>query len=477
MRTRSSTVRESSRIRPGCAALIMVASGWIAPATAQWTQWGGPHRDFSCDSTGLADAWPEDGPREVWSREIGTGHSSIVVDDETLYTMCRRDDQDAILAINAHTGETVWETQYDAPAKPDMALDYGPGPHSTPLIVGDRVFTVGAMVHFHCLDKKTGKTLWSHDLVEEMGTSYLLRGYGASPIAYRDTVILTVGPQRPSETAAGIAAFRQDTGEVVWTANGFGGGYSSPILVRVNGEDQLIVALGADRAGLDPATGEVVWTANGFGGGYSSPILVRVNGEDQLIVALGADRAGLDPATGEIRWRTTVDFQSYGIMATPLWVEPDKLLCSAGYGGGTRLFKIGVNDEGEYSAEELWHYRKMQVVHGTMARVGDFLYGSSHGSFGPAFMMALDLKTGEPAWRKRGFAKANVLYADGKLIILDEEGQLALATATPDDLEIRSQAKVLERLSWTAPTLVGTTLYLRDLHTIKALDLSAEANR
>jgi outer membrane protein assembly factor BamB len=434
MRTRSSTVRESSRIRPGCAALIMVASGWIAPATAQWTQWGGPHRDFSCDSTGLADAWPEEGPREVWSREIGTGHSSIVVDDETLYTMCRRDDQDAILAINAHTGETVWETQYDAPAKPDMALDYGPGPHSTPLIVGDRVFTVGAMVHFHCLDKKTGKTLWSHDLVEEMGTSYLLRGYGASPIAYRDTVILTVGPQRPSETAAGIAAFRQDTGEVVWTANG-------------------------------------------FGGGYSSPILVRVNGEDQLIVALGADRAGLDPATGEIRWRTTVDFQSYGIMATPLWVEPDKLLCSAGYGGGTRLFKIGVNDEGEYSAEELWHYRKMQVVHGTMARVGDFLYGSSHGSFGPAFMMALDLKTGEPAWRKRGFAKANVLYADGKLIILDEEGQLALATATPDDLEIRSQAKVLERLSWTAPTLVGTTLYLRDLHTIKALDLSAEANR
>jgi outer membrane protein assembly factor BamB len=434
MRTRSSTVRESSRIWPGCAALIMVASGWIAPATAQWTQWGGPHRDFSCDSTGLADAWPEDGPREVWSREIGTGHSSIVVDDETLYTMCRRDDQDAILAINAHTGETVWETQYDAPAKPDMALDYGPGPHSTPLIVGDRVFTVGAMVHFHCLDKKTGKTLWSHDLVEEMGTSYLLRGYGASPIAYRDTVILTVGPQRPSETAAGIAAFRQDTGEVVWTANG-------------------------------------------FGGGYSSPILVRVNGEDQLIVALGADRAGLDPATGEIRWRTTVDFQSYGIMATPLWVEPDKLLCSAGYGGGTRLFKIGVNDEGEYSAEELWHYRKMQVVHGTMARVGDFLYGSSHGSFGPAFMMALDLKTGEPAWRKRGFAKANVLYADGKLIILDEEGQLALATATPDDLEIRSQAKVLERLSWTAPTLVGTTLYLRDLHTIKALDLSAEANR
>ena len=433
MRKRPSIACEIRWIRLGCAALMLTACGYVPPASAQWTQWGGPHRDFRCDSSGLADQWPEDGPREVWSREIGGGHSSIIVDGDTLYTMCRRDDKDAVLAIDARTGETVWETQYDAPVKPDMALDYGPGPHSTPLIVGDRVFTVGAMVHFRCLDKKTGKTLWSHDLVEEMGTSYLLRGYGASPIAYKDTVIIPVGPQRPSATAAGIAAFRQDTGEVVWTASG-------------------------------------------FGGGCASPILVQCNGEEHLIVALGADRAGLDPATGEIRWRTTVDFQSYGIMATPLWIEPDKLLCSAGYGGGTRLFKIALNDE-QYVPEELWHYRKMQVVHGTMARVGGFLYGSSHGSFGPAFLMALDLDSGKPAWRKRGFAKANVLYADGKLIILDEEGQLALAGATPEGLEVHSQAKVLERLSWTAPTLAGTTLYLRDHHAIKALDLSAGANQ
>ncbi|MBU0616595.1 MAG: PQQ-like beta-propeller repeat protein [Planctomycetes bacterium] len=433
MRKRSSIVRESRWIWLGGMALMLIASGCAPPASAQWTQWGGPHRDFSCDSTGLADAWPEEGPREVWSREIGAGHSSIVVDGETLYTMCRRDDQDAILAINARSGETLWETRYDAPAKADMWLDFGPGPHSTPLIVGDRIFTVGAMVHFHCLDKNTGKILWSHDLMEELGTSNLRRGYGASPIAYKNTVILTVGPQRPSETAAGIAAFKQDTGEVVWTVNN-------------------------------------------FGGGYSSPIIVQLNGEDHLVVALGADRAGLDPATGEVRWRTAVDSQSFGIMAMPLWIEPDQLLCSAGYGGGTRLFKIGLNDE-QYVPEELWHYRKMQVVHGTMARVGNFLYGSSHGSFGPAFLMALDLETGKPAWRKRGFAKANVLYADGKFIILDEEGQLALATATPEGFEVHSQAKVLKRLSWTVPTLVETKLYLRDHHTIKALDLSAEANQ
>ena len=394
---------------------------------------GRPHRDFSCEAAGLAEKWPEAGPHELWSREIGTGHSSILVDGDTLYTMCRRDDKDAILALSAKTGETLWETTYDAPTKPDMQLEFGPGPHSTPLVVGDRLFAVGAMAQFHCLDKKTGKILWSHDLMEELGTSHLGRGYGSSPIAYKDTVILVVGPRRPSESAAGVAAFKQDTGEIVWKATG-------------------------------------------FGGGYASPILVEFNGEEHLIVAIGADRAGLDPATGKVKWSTKVDVQSFGIMATPIWIPPDRLFCSAGYGGGSRLFKLSVKD-GEYAIEELWFYRKMQVVHGTMARIGDVIYGSSHGSFGPAFLMGIDLESGKPLWRQRGLAKANVLYADGKLIILDECGMLALATVAPEGVEIHSQAKVLERLSWTAPTLVGTRLFLRDNRTIKALDLSAAANQ
>ncbi len=196
MPKRSSVVRKPRWIWLGGMALMLIANGCAPPAAAQWTQWGGPNRDFSCDSTGLADQWPADGPREIWSREIGGGHSSIVVDGDTLYTMCRRDDQDAVLAINAQTGATVWETEYDAPTKPDMWLDFGPGPHSTPLIVDDRVFTVGAMVHLNCFDKQTGKILWSHDLMEKLGTSNMRRGYGASPIAYQDTIILTVGPQR-----------------------------------------------------------------------------------------------------------------------------------------------------------------------------------------------------------------------------------------------------------------------------------------
>ncbi len=90
---------------------------------------------------------------------------------------------------------------------------------------------------------------------------------------------------------------------------------------------------------------------------------------------------------------------------------------------------------------------------------------------GTALMVGLDAKTGKPVWRERGFAKATLLYADGKLIILDEDGQLALATVTPEGLNVHSKCEIAKPTSWAAPTLVGTTLYVRDREHIMALDL------
>jgi outer membrane protein assembly factor BamB len=400
------------------AALLLLSA---VPAWPQWLQWGGPHRDFTCDSTGLADQWPEDGPRKIWSTDIGPGHSAIVTDGELLFTMCRREDKDAILAFKAATGEKVWETQYDAPPKPDMLLEFGCGPHSTPLLVGDRLFTVGGLGHFHCLDKKAGQVLWSHDLMDEMGASHLQRGYGPSPIAYQDTVIINIGG-----TDTGVAAFRQDTGEIAWKSEK-------------------------------------------FRGGYPSPMIVKINDEDHLVVALGADRIGLDPATGQTRWRAKVDTQLAGIMSSPVFVPPDRVFFSCAYGGGAQLFQVAFKD-GQYAAEELWFQPKMKVMHGDSICIGDLVVGSS-GDFGPAFLIGLDLSSGKVLWRQRGFAKATLLYADGKLIILDEEGNLALATTTPEGLQVHSRAKVLEEKSWTVPTLVGTRLYLRDNRTIMALEL------
>src|SRR5204862_6625983 len=112
-----------------------------------------------------------------------------------------------------------------------------------------------------------------------------------------------------------------------------------------------------------------------------------------------------------------------------------------------------------------WFSTRMRVHIGTVIRVGDYAYGSS-GDFGPAFITAVDMKTGRIAWQDRSFSRAQLLYADGKLILLDEDGNLGLATVSPAGLKVLARAPILEHLSWTPPTLAGTQLFVRDRKTI-----------
>lgn len=408
--------------------LLMTAGGaWAGQVDRDWTQWGGPRRDFSVRCGPLADKWPEAGPRELWSRPLGMGHSTILYDDGRLYTMYRHPEkeQDIVIALDARSGETIWETAYDSPSKPDQLVDFGPGPHSTPLLVNGKLFTVSATARLNALDASTGKILWSHDLMAEYEASHLGRGYGGSAVDYKNLIILNVGGKD-----VGYAAFDQDTGEVVWKTEAFGGGYPSPFIVEIDGQPQVIVAASNNRAGLDPQTGKVLW-------------------------------------------QHTVPDKDKATMTTPLFVPPGTLFNTAAYGCGARALQIKHSGD-DWQVEELWFNPKMRVQHGNVVRDGKWVYGSS-GDFGPAFLCAINLEDGELAWRERGFPKSTMLLADGKLIILDEKGRLALAKTKADGIEVISEAQVLEERAWTTPTLIDQTLFLRDYKTIKALDLGPGA--
>jgi outer membrane protein assembly factor BamB len=162
------------------------------------------------DGQRLAEKWPESGPPMLWSRPLGTGHSAIVVDDGRLYTMYRAGNgrggrgrsqgpwnaDETVVALDAKTGKTVWEHTY-ASRREDFS--FGAGPHSTPLVVGDRLFTIGTNQQLLAFEKRTGTILWSHDFIKEFNSPELLirpvvkTGYACSPIAYRDTIICSVG--------------------------------------------------------------------------------------------------------------------------------------------------------------------------------------------------------------------------------------------------------------------------------------------
>jgi outer membrane protein assembly factor BamB len=396
----------------------------VQQAQAQdWLQWGGPNRNFIVNSKGLANAWPDSGPKRLWKRDLGEGHSAIIADREKLFTMYRQGEKEAVIALEAKTGKTIWEYVYDAPTA-GMNYREGYGPHATPLVVGDRIFTVGALAKLHALDKKTGKVIWSRDLWKEHNGKQMDRGYSCSPVAYKDMIILTVGG--PGQA---LMAFNQKDGSVAWKKQDLDVSPSSHLIINVGGQDQLVAFMGKFIAGLDPSNGELLWSHS-----------------------------------HETSWGLNI--------TTPVWNSNDNLLfVSSAYNGGSRVLKLTRGADGKTSVSEVWAHKRMRVHHATAIRIGDYVYGSS-GDFGPAFVVAVNVKTGDVAWQDRSFSKSNLVYADGKVIVLDEDGTLAIVTVSPEGMKILSQVELMDKLSWTAPTLVGTKLYVRDRKVLVALDLS-----
>ena len=390
---------------------------------ARWPHWGGPTGDFKTDSTGLAESWPENGPAEIWSRDLGEGYSAIVVEDGVLYTQYRIGERELIVALDEGTGETLWEHSYESPTD-GWTFNRGAGPHATPALSADRLFTAGSTGIFHAVSRSDGAPLWSYDQVEDFDGSVRHRGYSASPVVYGDTVILPVGG-----TGHAVVALRQSDGSVVWKGGDDDISYSSPLLIELDGRQQL-VAFGAKViVGVDPATGKVLW---------SHP----------------------HPTRGAFN------------ISTPLWSDDGLLFLSSAYDGGGRVLRLTAHG-GATTVEEQWFSNQMRVHFGTAIRLGDTVYASS-GDFGPAPMTAVDMQSGEILWRDRTFAKHSMVYADEKLILLDEDGVLGLVKVDREGVEVLAQHSVFDSLSWTVPTLVGTRLYLRNREQIKALELGGE---
>lgn len=401
--------------------LFACAITLAAQQSLDWPQWGGPHRNFMSDAKGLATVWPESGPRRLWSRELGEGYSSIAAEGNRLYTMARRGAQEVVIALDAETGKTLWEHPYEAPFSSDYSMENGPGPHATPTVAGERVFAAGATGKLHALDKRTGKLVWSHDLLNEYKGTIRVNGYACSPLAYRDTIIMQVGG-----AGNALMAFRQKDGVVAWKRQDFKNSPSSPLLINVDGQAQLIAFMYDTLAGVDPSNGELLW---------SNPHRTEF---------------GLN-------------------VSTPVWGDDQLLFTSSSYGGGSRVLKLS-RAAGKTVVEEIWAHALMRIHYGNAVRLGDFVYASS-GDFGTAPFTAVNVKTGKIAWRDRSIARASIISVEGRLIILDEDGALLLATPTPEGLKVHSRIELLKSNAWTVPTLAGSRLYVRDRKSIMAFDL------
>jgi outer membrane protein assembly factor BamB len=408
--------------------ILAVLAAHVAPApAADWPQFGGPSRDFQVDSAGL-QPWTGQ-PTVLWERELGDGYSGIATAGGVLYTMYRPSawfglttaDAEAVVALDAATGETLWETSNEVEALSGMNMEYGPGPHSTPLLANGRLFTAGINGLLQALDPKTGTVLWSRELWRELGGKVMNRGYSCSPLAWQDTVIVAVGGSGP-----GLAAFDQADGTIRWESPAFDVSPSSPVLIDVDGQEQVVFFAANEVLGFDATSGQRLWRHS----------------------------------------HTT----TYGLnIAPPMTGDDGLLVVSSAYSGGTRALRL--TREGEVTrVQELWHTNQMRIHHGNFVLIDGHMYGSS-GDFGPTPMTAVDLETGDVVWRDRAFAKAKLVLVGDRVVLVDEDGSFGLVTVAPAGLEVLARAEIFSGRSWTAPTLAGTRVYLRDRKQIVALDL------
>ncbi len=201
----------------------------------------------------------------------------------------------------------------------------------------------------------------------------------------------------------------------------------------------------------------------------ASPILIDVDGQEQLVVFAPSEVVGLDPNNGDLLWSHPHETQ-YGLnISTPVWGDGNLLFTSSAYDGGSRVIRLS-RDGGKTTAEELWYDNRLRLHFGNAIRIGNLVFGTS-GDFGPAFFIAVDVVTGKEKWRERTFGRSQMVYADGMLVIVDEDGDLALATVAAERLNVLARAEILTENAWTPPTLVGTKLYVRDRKNIVALEL------
>lgn len=388
-------------------------------AKEDWTQWGGAQRNFSVEGMALPQKIEL---KELWRRDLGEGYSSILVDAGKLYSMYRQGDNEIVICLDEKSGSTVWEHTYAAPMKKDAETSYGKGPNSTPIISGDAIVSIGFNGDLFCLDKNSGEVRWKLNLIGDLGGTKVDLGYSASPIIYEDRLLLPLG-----------------------------------------GSGHGIVALNA-------ADGSIEWSAQDFKNSYSTPVLITIDGKDQMVFVMTDEVVSINPKDGKLFWKFPLENQWSCHAFSPVW-DPDHnrlFVSSFRQSHGLQL----KNDGESMTFEKSWSIPKTGVGFANAVMVGDIVVGSTGGSRSP-LVTGFDMNTGEILWRERGFGVSNYVSASDRIILLDDKGNLAIAQPAKDGLNVLQKQQVLNApKAWTAPTMVGNKLFLRDQKEIVSYELN-----
>jgi outer membrane protein assembly factor BamB len=392
--------------------LFGLCAGLINAEDFDWPRWRGPNGDgISIDTDWNPEAL-KNSPKIIWRVDIGRSHSNIAVKGKYLYAIGNEYKVDTVYCLKAKNGKTVWKYSYESSFDP---------PQATPTVDEDSVYVLSKTGTLFSFNAENGKVQWMRDLVKEYETERIPYGYSGSPVIVGDLIILNVN-------TAGIA-LNKKTGDLVWV---------SP----VHSEKR---------------------NTHGY---HATPVIYKYNGKDYALILSGTGLFSIEVATGKILWYFECLWSDIPNIADPELYE-NKVFLRFNSHIDNNLSKCLVIDTSGKEPRVLWENKNLRNDIGTCVLFDGYLYGSDD-VFSGLLLRCVDFKTGEVMWEENKMnSTLSLIVADGKLIILDENGTLYIAEATPLSYKEISSGDVLDdeiklRKFWTSPVLCNGKIYCRN---------------
>lgn len=373
-----------------------------------YSEWRGPDRKGVFNETDLLKAWPESGPKLLWSFEgLGAGHSSVGVGTDRLFVNGMTDTTGILYCLDLF-GNLLWQQAYGI----EWHKNYT-GSRSTPIVIDGKVYLESGLGQVFCFEASTGKILWMVDLIQSYGAVNIKWGLSESLLIDGDVVYCTPGGNEHN-----IIALNRHSGELIW---------SSP-------------------ACKEPSA-------------YCSPLLVEHNGNKLIVTMTATSALAVDAVTGEFYWRVEQNQRNKIHANTPVYDKGVIYFSSSSGKTNGGMLALELSEDGK-SVKQLWRNETYTNLMGGIVLVDDFLFGSKYRS---KEWYAINKDNGEVTLLTDEFSSGVIIYADGLFYCYNEKGVLALVDMGPEHFKIISQFEVPMGTDqhWAHPVIHDKKLYVR----------------
>jgi outer membrane protein assembly factor BamB len=380
-------------------------------ASTHWTNFRGPDRDGHYRQQPVRTDWG--GPlTPLWKQPVGGGYGSFVIAEGRAFTIEQRAERELAAAYDVATGRELWTSEWEATFQGSPG---GGGPRSTPTWDDGGLYVLGATGEFRAIDAATGRTLWRTNILADAGAANIDHGTAASPLVVDDTVVVLPG----GGNGQSVVAYDRRSGKRAWSALDDRSAYSSPMLVTLAGVRQILAHTETRLVGLSPENGTLLW---------------------------------------EFPWRTP------NASAQPLITAPDRVFISAETDAA--MLELAADASGQLMPRELWRTTRMNNKFTSPVLHDGFIYGLDE-----AILACIDASTGDLKWKGGRYGYGQVMLASGHLIVLTEEGELALVRADPASHQEVARFPAIEGKTWNHPAMSDGILLIRNVEEMAAFDL------